>query len=183
MTMTNQHLIPIPAENEPILPWLRRVCQERPPDIPAIRRELILRVLWQEHYFTREKLIRRVEDMIGYGYFGPDPEATFRRDIAIVRASLAAADYTLKYGQRESEKGYYIVGRPRMNPLLKKMIAGAMAEVDPVQMEITRRLTIAERVSQGFSMIEAAEQVAIYRLRQRHPELSELEAKRQFYGQ
>ena len=181
--MTNQTLIPIPAENEPILPWLRRVCQERPPDIPTIRRESMLRILWQEHYFTRQQLIARVESMIGRGYFSPDPEATFRHDISIVRASFAAAGYTLKYGRREDEHGYYIIGRPRQNPLLRKMIAGALAEVDPAQIAVTRRLTIAQRVRQGFSMIEAAEQAGIYRLRQRHPELSELEAKRQFYAQ
>lgn len=60
----------------------------------------------------------------------------------------------------------------------RQAIAGAVAEVDPRQMAIVRRLTPAQRVEQAISMIELAEQVAVYRLRQRHPELSELEALR-----
>ena len=57
-------------------------------------------------------------------------------------------------------------------------IAGAVAEVDPQQIAIFRRLTPAQRVQQAVSMIELAEQVAVYRLRQRHPEMSEIEALR-----
>ncbi|MBV7330575.1 hypothetical protein KFU94_20490 [Chloroflexi bacterium TSY] len=174
--MTNHNLIAIPAENEPILPWLRRVCQERPPHIPAIRRELMLRVLWQEHYFTRQQLIARVESMLGYGYFGSDPDATFRCDIAVVRASLAAEGYLLKYEQGDDERGYYIEGRPRMNPLLKKMITGAVAEIDPAQMAVTRRLTPAQQVQKALSMINVAEQAGVYRLCSRQPELGQIEA-------
>lgn len=61
---------------------------------------------------------------------------------------------------------------------LQAQIAGAVAEVDPRQIAIVRRLTPAQRVEQAVSMIELAEQVAAYRLRQHHPELSELEALR-----
>jgi hypothetical protein len=57
-------------------------------------------------------------------------------------------------------------------------IAGAVAEVDPQQIAIFRRLTPAQRFEQAVSMIELAEQVAVYRLRQRHPELNEIEALR-----
>lgn len=64
------------------------------------------------------------------------------------------------------------------NALRQAEIAGAVAEVDPQQIAIFRRLTPAQRVEQAASMIELAEQVAAYRLRQRHPELSELEALR-----
>ena len=62
--------------------------------------------------------------------------------------------------------------------LRQAQIAGAVAEIDPRQMAIFRRLTPAQRVEQAASMIELAEQVAACRLRQRHPELSELEALR-----
>jgi len=62
--------------------------------------------------------------------------------------------------------------------LLQAQIAGAVAEVDPQQIAIFRRLTPAQRVQQAVSMIDLAEQVAAYRLRQRHPELSEIEALR-----
>ncbi len=62
--------------------------------------------------------------------------------------------------------------------LRQAQIAGAVAEVDPQQVAILRRLTPAQRVQQAVSMIDLAEQVAAYRLRQRHPELSEIEALR-----
>ena len=59
---------------------------------------------------------------------------------------------------------------------IKRVIAGAIAEVDPQQIAILRRLTVAQRVQQATSMIRAAEQVGVYRLRLREPELSEKEA-------
>jgi len=59
---------------------------------------------------------------------------------------------------------------------IKRVIAGAIAEVDPQQIAILRKLTVAQRVQQAASMIRAAEQVGVYRLRLREPELSEKEA-------
>ncbi len=50
---------------------------------------------------------------------------------------------------------------------LQRLIAGAIAEVDPEQMAILRRLTPAQRFQQGYSMTRLAEQVATYRRRQR----------------
>lgn len=61
---------------------------------------------------------------------------------------------------------------------MRRQIAGAIGELDPNQLTITRRFTPAERVWQAASMIHAAELVAAYRLRQREPELSEDEALR-----
>ena len=60
----------------------------------------------------------------------------------------------------------------------RQLIAGAVAEVDPRQVAISRRLTPAQRVQQALSMIELAERVAAYRLRQQHPEMNEIEALR-----
>jgi type II secretory pathway component PulK len=57
-------------------------------------------------------------------------------------------------------------------------IAGAVAEVDPQQIAIFRRLTPAQRFEQAVSMIELAEQVAVYRLRQQRQEMNEIEALR-----
>ena len=59
---------------------------------------------------------------------------------------------------------------------LRKIIAGAVAEVDLAQVAISRRLTPAQRVAQAASMIRAAESVAAHRLRHLAPELSEREA-------
>ena len=60
----------------------------------------------------------------------------------------------------------------------RRAIAGAIAEIDMEQMRILRTMTPAQRVRQAASMIEAAERVTAFRLRQREPELSEKEALR-----
>lgn len=59
---------------------------------------------------------------------------------------------------------------------IRRQIAGAIAEVDPAQMAITRKLTSAQRFRQALSMIRLSEQVTAYRLRLRQPELSDSEA-------
>ena len=59
---------------------------------------------------------------------------------------------------------------------IKRMIAGATAEVDPKQIAILRKLTPAQRFQQAISMIELVEQVSVHRLRLREPELTEEEA-------
>jgi hypothetical protein len=61
---------------------------------------------------------------------------------------------------------------------VRRAIAGAIAEIDREQIRILRTKTLAQRVQQAASLIEAAEQVSAYRLRQREPELSEEEALR-----
>jgi DNA-binding MurR/RpiR family transcriptional regulator len=59
---------------------------------------------------------------------------------------------------------------------MRRQIAAAVAEIDLQQMAYLRQLTPAERVQRAASMIDAAERVGVYRLRQRQPELSEGEA-------
>lgn len=59
---------------------------------------------------------------------------------------------------------------------IKRMIAGAVAEIDPAQITMARTCTPAQRVWQALSMMQAAERVSAYRLRQRQPALSEDEA-------
>ena len=61
---------------------------------------------------------------------------------------------------------------------IRRIIAGAIAELDLEQIAVTRRLTPAQRFQEGLSMIRLAEQVGAYRLRLRRPELSEAEALR-----
>jgi hypothetical protein len=60
----------------------------------------------------------------------------------------------------------------------QQAIAGAVAEIDPQQVEISRHLTPVQRLEQMQSMIDLLEGIAAYRLRQRQPELSEVEALR-----
>ena len=62
---------------------------------------------------------------------------------------------------------------------IRRIIAGAIAEVDPAQIAILRTMTPAERVRQAVAMIEAGEHAAAHRLRQRQPELSMAEALRE----
>lgn len=69
-------------------------------------------------------------------------------------------------------------GETKDADLLFAQIACAVAEVDPRQIAILRTLTPAQRFQQAVSMIELAEKVAAYRLRQARPEMGEIEAIR-----
>jgi hypothetical protein len=55
----------------------------------------------------------------------------------------------------------------------EREIAGALGEIDPAQISVTRKLTAAQRAQQGLSMIRIAEQVVAYRMRVRQPELTQ----------
>lgn len=61
---------------------------------------------------------------------------------------------------------------------MRRQIAGAVAEIDLVQMEILKRMTPAQRMQQMGMMIDDLEQAAVYRLRQRQPELTTADAFR-----
>lgn len=50
---------------------------------------------------------------------------------------------------------------------LRRLIAGAVAEVDPAQIAISQQLTPMQRFQQGYSMTKLAEQVTSYRRHQR----------------
>lgn len=58
----------------------------------------------------------------------------------------------------------------------RRVIAGAVAEVDPKQIAVLRMLSPAQRFAQAISMVAFAEKVAVHQLRLREPELSEKEA-------
>lgn len=59
---------------------------------------------------------------------------------------------------------------------IKRMSAGAVAEIDPAQITMARTCTPAQRVWQALSMMRAAERVSAFHLQQKQPELSEDEA-------
>lgn len=61
---------------------------------------------------------------------------------------------------------------------LRRVIAGAVAEVDLAQIAVLRQMTPAERCRQAVAMIGAGERVATYRLRQQQPQLTEAESLR-----
>ncbi len=56
---------------------------------------------------------------------------------------------------------------------IRRMIAGAVAEIDLAQIAILRQLTPAERFAQMLSMLRFTETAAADRLRSREPNLSE----------
>jgi hypothetical protein len=60
---------------------------------------------------------------------------------------------------------------------LVRLIAGAVAEVDPAQIAISRRLTPAQRVQQALSLTKMVEQVTVQQLCQQHPDLSAQDAQ------
>jgi len=63
-----------------------------------------------------------------------------------------------------------------LNPDWRLVVAGSVAEVDPAQIAILRQFTPAQRVRQGFSLIESMELIAVQFLRKRKPHLTQKEA-------
>jgi hypothetical protein len=139
----------IPPKDILITEWLAELCEAAEQDLPAARQAALLRIIWQESYLTRRGLIARVEAILGRGCFGSSPHRAFRRDIAVVRQVLADAGHILSFNRRRDQKGYYVEGRPLLDERLQRLIAGAVAEVDPQQIAIYQRLGPAQRVWQA----------------------------------
>ena len=148
-------------------------------DRTTARRRSLLRILWQEGYLTRAGLIARVEGDIGKGCFGQVAwKDTFHRDMRVVKCAFEKVGHTLAYSRKPGHSGYYLRDRSPLHPDLARVLDGSVAEVDPAQIAIYRKLGPAGRFRQGSSISDTARQVAIYRLRQKRPELSEAEAGR-----
>jgi hypothetical protein len=157
----------LPPDDMPMDVWLAQLREMATHNRPAARRMALLRLVWQEAYLTREGLIARVEGLLGRGCFGASPRTAFYRDMAVVRQTLAQAGYRLLYSRRSDQKGYYVEGRPRLDEQLQRLIAGAVAEVDPKQIEIYRRLGPDERVWQLAHLSDWLRQANAYRLQRR----------------
>jgi hypothetical protein len=137
-------------------------------DIVTARRVRLLGILLHERYLTRRQLIVRVEGLLGKGCFGKKAwEDTFYRDMCTVKEALKAAGYQLKYSRRAIQPGYYLFQQPAISPDLAAILAHSIAEVDPIQIEIWKRMSPAERFRLGCSITDSARRVAIYR--QQHP--------------
>ena len=54
-------------------------------------------------------------------------------------------------------------GEGEISQELSIVISGAVSKVDPAQVEITRRLSPAQRVQQGLSLTDLAHKVVRYR--------------------
>lgn len=140
---------------------------------------LLLSILWNESYLTREALTARVEMLAGVGCFGRQSTLTFARDIKFAREALQAVGYRLRHSRRSQNPGYYIAGRPPLHPKLEKLIQTAVAEVSPEQAAIYAQLTPAQRVQQGASMSDRLRRQAARRLMGADPELDEAAANRE----
>ena len=62
-----------------------------------------------------------------------------------------------------SVKDFYLRGEGEVSEEMALQIKGAVAKVDPAQVEITRRLSPAQRVQQGLSLTDLAHKVVRYR--------------------
>ena len=139
----------------------------------------LLQILWNERYLTGVQLMRRVGCTLGKNCFGiVAQEATFHRDIRVVRKAFEAAGYTLEHSRNKGQKGYYLQGQPALSPAFEQLIKASIAEVDQRQIDIYRQLSAAERFRQGSSISDISRNVVAYRIRQEQPELTPLEANR-----
>jgi hypothetical protein len=170
--------IDLQLDSTPILHWLAQARRAGSLAEPALRRSLLARMIWQASYQRSPGLIDNVAYLLGGKVWGAHPRATLAADLLALRRALAAAGHRLRYSNQSGQKGFYVQGRPPLDPQLVKGICGAMAEVDPAQMAILRRLTPAQRFAQAMSMIEFVHKAGARRLRHRQPSLSEQEALR-----
>lgn len=137
-------------------------------DTVTARRKRLLEILWNERYLTRSGLIARVEAELGKGCFGESAwEDVFYRDMRVVKKAFQAAGYELAYSRSQDKPGYYLREQARVSSAVRNAIDGAVAEVDLDQVTITRQLQPGERVQQGLSISNLANQVVTYRKTQR----------------
>jgi hypothetical protein len=142
-------------------------------DRTTARRATLINILQHERYLTREQLIVRVEGALGKGCFGDSAWIdTFFRDMRVVKRALQAADYSLAYSRSQKRPGYYLHNQPPISAELSAMLAGSVAEVDPLQIVIFKRLSFGQRFQQGCSISNLARQVVANRIQQRNPQLS-----------
>jgi len=148
-------------------------------DRPTARRVALVEILLQERYLTREQLIVRVEGKLGKGCFGDSAwEDTFYRDMQVAKQALRAAGYRPAYSRSSLRPGYYLHNQARIGSELTAILDGCVAEVDPSQIEILKKLTMGQRFQQGCSVSNLARNVVVHRILQRNPKLSVIEAQR-----
>jgi hypothetical protein len=146
-------------------------------DRTTARRLCLLLFLWYEPFLTRTGLMARVEGELGKGWFDEAAwEDTFCRDMRVVKRVLRAAACELAYRRSRARSGHYLRDQPRLHSDLGRVLDGSVAEVDPAQIAIYRCLEPIVRFRQGCSISDTARQVVTYCLRQRRPELSQVEA-------
>lgn len=148
-------------------------------DITTARRAALLEILWNERYLTRSQLIARVQLRLEKNCFGISAwEDTFYRDMRFVKQAFEAAGYRLLYSRNKQQPGYHLDGQPALSSEFRQLLKGSADEVDQRQIDIYRKLSIAERFHQGCSISDTARKVVAYRIGQENPRLSVAEANR-----
>lgn len=133
-------------------------------EVSRVRRKHLLGFLYHQRYLTRKGLAWRLERTLGSDYSLWDISLpVFILGIWFVRKAFLAAGYKLGYSRKGERKGYYLRGEGEVSPEMGRAIKGAVTEIDPRQVEITRRLSPAQRVQQGLSLTDLAHKVVRYR--------------------
>ncbi len=170
--------IDLNLDSTPIIDWLAQARKEGKLDRDGLRRSLIARLIWQSSNQHAQGLIENIAYLMRRDVWRSNPRATLAEDIWILRKALSSVGHKLSYRSERGNDGYYFRGRPAIDLVMKRRMIFSMREVDPVQMALTRKLSIEDRFAQGFSMIDSAEQAGVYRLRKRNPALNEAQALR-----
>ena len=131
-------------DSTPILTWLDRARAKNELSLIDLRRSLIARMIWKVSYQRSIGLIENVRFLLGSRAWGDRPRTVLAEDILVLRRALAEAGQHLAYSRRREMEGFYLRGRPLIDPQMKRRMIGAMAEGDPQQMAIARQLTVAE---------------------------------------
>ena len=129
-----------------------------------MRRRRLLKFLYNERYLTRKGLVWRLERTLGAECSWWDKSwLAFNLDMLFVKKAFKASGYKLAYSWARERRGFYLKGEGELSPEMVRAIQGAVDKVDPRQVEITRRLTPAQRVQQGCSITDLAHSVVRYR--------------------
>jgi hypothetical protein len=148
-------------------------------DGTTARRAALLELLWNERFLTRAQLIVRVERRLGRDCFGKAAwEDNFYRDLRLVKQAFITAGFQLAFIRNKRRGGYYLKGQPDLSPQLDQILKSCVAEVDPRQIDVYRRLAPAVRFRQGCAISDAARNAVAYRIRRQNPGLSAAEATR-----
>lgn len=133
-------------------------------EVSGVRRKHLLGFLYHQRYLTRKGLAWRLERTLGSNYSWWDISLlVFILDMWFVRKAFLAAGYKLGYSRKGERKGFCLRGEGEVSRELSTVISGAVSEVDPAQIEITRRLSPAQRAQQGLSLTDLAHKVDRYR--------------------
>ncbi len=124
-------------------------------------------------------MIARVEAELGKGCFGQASwKDNFYRDLRVVKQAFQAAGFQVVYHRSEGRSGYALLNQPAIEDQLAKILDGSVVEVDPAQIAIFHKMSIAQRFRLGCSISDTSRKAVAYRLQQRNPRLSMAEAYR-----